>query len=1224
MRRPAKPRRIAGSGKSLLQIGDLPKVMSAEPETETHDSQAASRANPSGGSRSRKRGGCLRSAFLLLLLGVPVLLFLLNGPVARWAAEFAIGKAAESQELSGSVTVKGSLLSGFMLTDGRFEGSTAAPVESLALEKLDISYDPWKWIEEGGLSGLREITLRGLSARLVLRESIETEASAVEESPEAQSPASALDAALIEQLLAVRYAIEDLDLVIETPAKAIYEIENLDLRLEPGGQGRLSFGRLVIPEQAPWKEVETALHLTADSLTLGPLPLFEAIEIETLHVQLPRDSEPIATTRLVAYGARLEASYGSGNAIEASLTGGALPVSEILRWYPVEGLEVGDVTALDLDFTGDFLAPESWKGLVSLSVSEAAWQGHRAEGIEIECLLDPTAGAEETLSLEVDGAGLHLDAGARFSLEGISTTRDLARVAAQVDADVNVSSVEQVLQSYLPDHAETIPVTGTLEGSVSLAIADERLKRTDAHFASSTLAYDTIPVDSLSLDAELRNEGPLRFESAMTLEEGSALEASGSFDLDTRAYEGKASTTLDLGERLSDLLTRLGHEIDLGGQVALSWAGNGSLDEETSFHRGSVAVDSRRIRFGGAQPFDAAFDGTYRDRDIDLSRLTLVSEEFQVEGALSWEREYLEIPRFSMHSGDLLLLQGEIRSPLQQAVFSDPMQYFAQDGEIEIDLHSHDLALGSVLGLVNQSPPVECRLNLDLEASGTPSDLRLEATLLADDIAARKGIHELLDDQVAPAKANLTVSVKDAVATLSGQVDQPQIEPFTLAGTMPFHPTQWLDGSRSPLEETATASARMEPSSLAVILPFVPALKTIDGEMAIDVSLDGPLGSPNLEGQSSLLVRSLHFETPAAPTVRDLEATLRFAERAIHVDTFRGVFAGGQIGMKGRVNLPEGGKPEFDLRLGGHEVLVFRSDSVSARTDLDLRLQGPFPAAHLAGTIGITSSLFYKDFDLLPIEGLPGGREKSSLPEVDPGPRMPLPKSLDVGVPIAPFEDWTVDLEVVTLDPFRVAGNLAQADIESDLGISGTLGAPIPKGRIWIETGRLVLPFSKIDLSDAEVRFDETTGFNGILGLRARSKVGDYWVSIFAQNRLLAPEIVFTSVPPLPREDILSLLSSGATRDQLTDGGGTAATKAALYYLKSLRNKEGRIDPDAPPSFADTLEERTSVSVGKTNPDTGEMEIDATIRLWRESYLGFSIGQEGSYRGVLKYLFRFR
>ena len=30
---------------------------------------------------------------------------------------------------------------------------------------------------------------------------------------------------------------------------------------------------------------------------------------------------------------------------------------------------------------------------------------------------------------------------------------------------------------------------------------------------------------------------------------------------------------------------------------------------------------------------------------------------------------------------------------------------------------------------------------------------------------------------------------------------------------------------------------------------------------------------------------------------------------------------------------------------------------------------------------------------------------------------MPLPKSLDVGVPIAPFEDWTIDVEIVTLDP---------------------------------------------------------------------------------------------------------------------------------------------------------------------------------------------------------------
>ena len=235
-----------------------------------------------------------------------------------------------------------------------------------------------------------------------------------------------------------------------------------------------------------------------------------------------------------------------------------------------------------------------------------------------------------------------------------------------------------------------------------------------------------------------------------------------------------------------------------------------------------------------------------------------------------------------------------------------------------------------------------------------------------------------------------------------------------------------------------------------------------------------------------------------------------------------------------------------------------------------------------------------------------------------------MPKSLDVGVPIEPFRNWPLDLRIVTVDPFRVAGNVAQAEALCDISLGGTLGTPIPKGKLWIPKGRVTLPFSKIDFTQAEALFDEITGFNGALALRADSKAGDYRVSIFAHNRLLDPKIVFTSIPPLPREDILTLLASGVTREQLTAGGGTAATKAFIYWLKSLSNKEGKIDPDAPPTFAETLEERTEVSVGTVDPETGETGINASIRLWRQSYLAFSLGKEGSQRGVLKYIFRFR
>ena len=155
-------------------------------------------------------------------------------------------------------------------------------------------------------------------------------------------------------------------------------------------------------------------------------------------------------------------------------------------------------------------------------------------------------------------------------------------------------------------------------------------------------------------------------------------------------------------------------------------------------------------------------------------------------------------------------------------------------------------------------------------------------------------------------------------------------------------------------------------------------------------------------------------------------------------------------------------------------------------------------------------------------------------------------------------------------------------------------------------------------LAEAQVDFDEKTGFDGALAVRANARTGDYRISVFAHDRILTPKVAFTSVPPLPREDVLSLIASGVTRSELTDGGNVAATKAALYWLKSLSNKKSKIDPDAPPSFTETIEERTDVSVGAVDAESGELGINASIRLWRESYLAFSVGKHGSQRGGIK------
>ena len=175
-----------------------------------------------------------------------------------------------------------------------------------------------------------------------------------------------------------------------------------------------------------------------------------------------------------------------------------------------------------------------------------------------------------------------------------------------------------------------------------------------------------------------------------------------------------------------------------------------------------------------------------------------------------------------------------------------------------------------------------------------------------------------------------------------------------------------------------------------------------------------------------------------------------------------------------------------------------------------------------------------------------------------------------------------------------------------------------------IEEGTLNLPFSTVDVEVGKIVFSETTGFNGALEFKARAKAGDYKINIFAYNRILAPKHVLTSIPPLPPEDIITLIATGTTRDDFTgsDAGSVAASKAAMLFIKNLRKSGAGVDRE--PSLLDKIQDRTELEVGKINPETGEQTFGGKVRLWKRLFFVGDVDSQSDYRALLKYVFQFR
>src|SRR5207302_4376582 len=119
-------------------------------------------------------------------------------------------------------------------------------------------------------------------------------------------------------------------------------------------------------------------------------------------------------------------------------------------------------------------------------------------------------------------------------------------------------------------------------------------------------------------------------------------------------------------------------------------------------------------------------------------------------------------------------------------------------------------------------------------------------------------------------------------------------------------------------------------------------------------------------------------------------------------------------------------EPNIDLQLKATSVLVARNDTLTARTDADVRVNGPLRTASVTGNVALTNSQFLKNIDLIPI-GLPGR----------PAPEPPSSRP-EFAFPQPPIRDWKFDVAIKTKDAVLIRGNLANGGAVSDLKLSGT------------------------------------------------------------------------------------------------------------------------------------------------------------------------------------------
>jgi len=997
------------------------------------------------------------------------------------------------------------------------------------------------------------------------------------------------------------------------------------LRLEAGnvalnGKAGWQDGRLSIDELAIAVNDEPAMMLRS-SLPLDPgggqafLEQPGKVELELSLTALPVEELLLLFGPEAPLAGNLNGNLtGSGNWENFSASGD-------FDFLPILDQPIGEpALKLELNLTGAAARPASWDANLAAILSNLKWDEIQLGDINLRAATRERDGGKWIdANLNATQEGATLTAETQLDLSGAEDFAALKERALDLSAAFDAPDLAPLWQQLAPPQWRNIPVAGAL----SLKVADARLKGTELLSGTVDLFTDTLHVDGeklekIELTGRVGEPNQVTADLALYFDEISRINGSGGFHLIDQAYDGQVDLSLDLKSNgvLKSLLGKREIARLLPGTVALALDAKGAVKEKT--FAGEVDLKGTDLALAdGASPITTfALGGTFSDSTLATS-LALESEPLDLDGALNWDGKRFLVESLKGVSAGTPIFTANGSIPLSKETLSAET-WFAQEEPLEFSLVSEPISLNTIMKLVKDAPPVNGDLDLDLTIKGTPALPDLELSAVLANIALPE------QDNMKVGAISLDLKTADAKATLLSEYRHPDVNPLIIKASLPFFPKEWALKERDVQTEKITVSARMDRSSLAFLSTQVPAIRSIEGAIALDAEVTGTMKTPAISGDGLLDISQLRLTNRDAPSFYDIDLKTRFAKNRLTIERLQAIVAGGEVAAEGSIAFLPETEPKFDLRLGAKEALVFRTPDLSLRTDADLTLTGPWSAATISGEIGITNSRFFKNFDLLP-QTLPT-RNTSVLPTVERAPRGggAAYTDLNLGVEAAPFKDWNADIRLFTKTPFQVRSNLVESDLVADIRIGGKLAAPMPTGFLAIDEGELSLPFSSVDVEIGRIEFDQNTGFNGAINLKAKAKADKYRINIFLYNRILDPKYVLTSVPPLPTEDLTTLLITGTTRDALIGGdtGSLAASKAATLLFKNMRKASAAADSE--PTLLDELEERTELDIGGINPETGAQSVGGKIRLWKQLFFVGDVDAENDYRALLKYVFRFR
>ncbi len=491
------------------------------------------------------------------------------------------------------------------------------------------------------------------------------------------------------------------------------------------------------------------------------------------------------------------------------------------------------------------------------------------------------------------------------------------------------------------------------------------------------------------------------------------------------------------------------------------------------------------------------------------------------------------------------------------------------------------LGIRDLLRLAGNDLPAVGTVRVNLQASGNPAAPAIEGKLEGRGLGL-----EAEGGKIPPSQLDASMRAVDGLVRVTGEWKIPGSPASTLSLETPlaFHTRDggvswWNAGDR------ISAQVAFPRFDLSLIRPLFPRIHRLAGILAGKFTVGGTAMKPVFDGEFSLTGGRLQA-AEKYPVIDRVAATAKAGASAITIEKFTGDAGGGPFEGRGEISLTE---PSYKFTFSGTKILLAGEPGLKLPANIDLEASGGAQTGQVRGSVRFTGAEFSRKLEVTPVL-LPAAPKDETVPPPRFAGRIP-----------EPFAKWKLDVAVRNETRFSLGGASSSGELIPDLRLTGTLGQPVPVGRITLVEARAYFPFTTVVIPRAAISFLESAPWIPQLDLRGAARALDYEVQAYAFGPLNERRLILRSDPALPQADLVALLAAGFTT-------GVFGPQASPLTVRP---------------FARQLDAR----------ETSRLEIPANgesatprgrVQLWQ----ALSLENEGAGFGLLgprlSYLFRFR